>query len=130
LFIQQALTNVPIDAFSNVTNTDTSPIVPTPTYVVKPLNNNRSEKNSQRLYSHVVYCKAVYIDDIYCYETAADAKNVAKLALPCAILILIISTHISIHRMELYTGTNPIKTIYFVCLIPNVSKKLITSKYI
>ena len=77
-YIQQALTNVPTDAISNVTNTDTSSVVPTPTYVVKPLNNNRGEKNSQRLYDDVVDCKAVYNDDIYCCETAADAKNVAN----------------------------------------------------
>jgi hypothetical protein len=46
------------------------------------------------------------------------------------IFILIISIHIPIHRMELQTGTNPIKTIHFICLILNVSKKLITSEYI
>ena len=46
LHIQQAPTNVSTDAISNVTNTDTSSVIPTPTYVVKPLNNNRGEKNS------------------------------------------------------------------------------------
>ena len=73
----------PTDALSTVTNTDTSSVVPTPTYVVNHLNNYRGEENSRRLYNDVVYCKAVYINDIYCCETAADAKNVAKLALPC-----------------------------------------------
>jgi hypothetical protein len=84
LYIQQAPTDAPLNVLSTVTNTDTSSVVPTPTYVVKPVNNNRGEKNSQRLYDNVVYCKAVYINDIYCCETAADAKNVAKLALPYA----------------------------------------------
>ena len=51
---------------------------------MKPINNNRGEKNSRRLYDNVVHCKAVYIDYIDCCETAADAKNVANLALPCA----------------------------------------------
>ena len=84
LDIQHVPTNPPPDAISTVTNMDTSSVVPTPTYVVKPLNNNRGEKNSQRLYDDVVYCEAVYINYIYCCETAADAKNVANLALPCA----------------------------------------------
>ena len=84
LYIQQAPTNVPTDALSTVTNTDTSSVVPTPTYVVKHVNNNRGEKNSRRLYDDVVHCKAVYIDDIHCCKTAAEAKNVANLALPCA----------------------------------------------
>ena len=84
MFIQQAPTIVPTDAISNVTNTDTSSVVPTQTYVVKPINNNRGVKNSQRLYGDVVHCKAVYINDIHCCETAADAKNVANLALPYA----------------------------------------------
>ena len=84
LYIQQVPTNVPTDAISIVTNTDTSSVVPTPTYVVKHVNNNRGEKNSQRLYGNVVHCKAVYIDDIHCCETAAEAKNVANLELPCA----------------------------------------------
>jgi hypothetical protein len=38
--------NAPTDALSTVANTDTSYVVPTPTYVVKHLNNNRGEKNS------------------------------------------------------------------------------------
>ena len=36
LYIHQAPTNAPPDAFSIVTNIDTSSVVPTPTYVVKP----------------------------------------------------------------------------------------------
>ena len=51
---------------------------------MKPINNNRGEKHSRRLYDDVVHCKAVYINNIYCCEAAADAKNVANLALPCA----------------------------------------------
>ena len=96
LYIQQAPTNVPTDAISNVTNTDTSSVVPTQKYVVKPIHNNRGEKNSQRLYEDVIYCKADYIDNIHCCETAADAKNVANLALPCA------NSHTHTHHFNLH----------------------------
>ena len=57
LYIQQAPTNVPTDALSTVTNTDTSSVVPNPTYVVKHVNNKRGEKNSQWLYDNAVYCE-------------------------------------------------------------------------
>ena len=84
LYIQQAPTNVPLDALSTVTNTDTSTIAPPQTYMVKPMNNNRGENNSRWLYNNVVYCESVNIDNIHCCDTAADAKNVTNLALPCA----------------------------------------------
>ena len=74
MFLQQVPTNAPLDAISNVTNTDTSSVAPTTTYVVKLMTNNRGEENSQRLYGNVIYYKAVYIDDIYCCEAAADMK--------------------------------------------------------
>ena len=83
LYIQQAPTNVPPDALSTVTNTDTSTIAPPQTYMVKPMNNNRGENNSQRLYNDVIYCESVNIDNIHYCDTVADAKNVANLALPC-----------------------------------------------
>jgi hypothetical protein len=88
--------NVPTDAIATVTNTSTSSVVPTQTYVVKPINNNRGEKNSQRLYSNVVHCKGVYMDDIHCCETAADVENVANLALPCA------NSHTHTHHFNLH----------------------------
>ena len=69
---------------STVTNIDTSSVVPIQTYVVNPMNNIRGEKNSQRVYNDAVYFETVYINDIHYCETAADAKNVANLALPCA----------------------------------------------
>ena len=84
LYIQQACTNVPLDAMSAVTNTDTYTVAPTQTYMVKPMNNNKGENNSRWLNNNVVYCKAVYIDDIHSCETAADAKNLSNLKLPCA----------------------------------------------
>ena len=49
LYIQLAPTYAPQDALSTVTNAVTSSVVPSPTYVVKPLNNKRGEKNSQWL---------------------------------------------------------------------------------
>ena len=48
------------------------------------MNNNRGEKNSIPLYGNVLCCKAVYINDIHCCETATDAKNVNNLTLPFA----------------------------------------------
>ena len=66
LFIQQAPTIAPPNALSTVTNTDTSSVIPTQTYEGIPMNINRGEKDSQRLYDNVVYCKAVYINDIHC----------------------------------------------------------------
>ena len=71
-------------SLSTVTNTDTSTVAPTQTYMVKPMNNNKGENNSRWLNNNVVYCKAVYIDDIHSCETAADAKNLSNLELPCA----------------------------------------------
>ena len=44
-FIQQAPTNVPMDDISTVTNTDTSSVIPKQTYMDKPMNYNRCEKN-------------------------------------------------------------------------------------
>ena len=113
LYIQQAPTNVPPDALSTATNTDTSSIPHTQTYVVKPMNNNRGEKNSHRLYNNVVHCKAVYIDNIYCCETAADVKKIANLALPCA------NSHTHHFNLHLYpqdgviNGHQPNKNLTF-----------------
>ena len=101
LFIQQAPTIAPPNALSTVTNTHTYSVIPIQTYIVIPMNIIRGEKNSQRLYNKVVYCKAVYINDIHCCETAADAKMLPTWHCNVQILILIISIHVSILRMEL-----------------------------
>ena len=133
LYIKQAPTNAPPDALSTVTTTNNSTIGNNQTYFLKHIKKpNRGEKNSRRLYNDVVNCKAVYIHDIHCCETAADAINTANLAWPCAQNY---SHHFSSLKLqhsqdEILTEQMLDKTIAYAYFILNVSKKLITPKYL
>ena len=85
LYIEQAPANTPLDALSTVTNTNNSATCNNQAYILKHIKKpNRGEKNSRWLYDDVVNCDAVYINDIYCCETATNAINTANLAWPCA----------------------------------------------
>ena len=85
LYIEQAPANTQLDALSTVTNTNNSASGNNQAYILKQIKKpNRGEKNSQQLYDDVINCEAVYIDDIHCCETAANAINTANLALSCA----------------------------------------------
>ena len=85
LYIEQAPGNNVPDTLSTVTNTDNSTAAPNQTYVIKPISNKRGEKNSRRLHDNVVNCDTVHLDEMKCCESAADAINVANVALPRAI---------------------------------------------
>ena len=85
LYIEQAPANTPLDALSTVTNTNNSASGNNQAHILKQIKKpNRGEKDSRQLYNNVVKCETVYINDIYCCETAADAINTANLAWPCA----------------------------------------------
>jgi hypothetical protein len=50
-------------------------------YIVKPMNNNRGEKNSPRLYAHVAYYEYFNNKDISFCDTAVDAKSKVIIAM-------------------------------------------------
>ena len=81
LYIKQAPSNEPLDALYMVTNTDNSAAGNNQACILKQIKKpNRGEKNSQQLYNNVVNYETVYINDIYCIETATNAINTANLA--------------------------------------------------
>ena len=85
LYIKQTPESTSPEALSTVTNTDNSNTSNKQTYVLKHFKNqpNRGENNSQELNSNVVNCESVYLDEILCCESAAEATHISNLAMPC-----------------------------------------------
>ena len=73
------------DALSTVTNTNNSNTSNKQTHVLKHFKDqpNRGENNSQWLHDDVVNCESVYLDEILCCESAANAIQISNLAAPC-----------------------------------------------
>ena len=77
LYLQQdPATNTSADVLSTVTNTDTSSTIPKQTYIVKPININRGEKNSCELYDNVNFCDTdMKICIINCDTVVLETKS-------------------------------------------------------
>ena len=73
------------DTVSTVTNTNNLNTNNKQTYVLKTFKNqpNIGENNSQWLHNNVVNCESVYLNEIHCCESAADAIHISNLATPC-----------------------------------------------
>ena len=101
LYIQQAPTNDPPDELSTVTNTDTSTVAPTQTYVVKHMNNNRGEKIADGYTTMLFTAKQFTLIIYIAVKQLLMQKIMPAWHCHVQILILIISTHIYIHRMKI-----------------------------
>ena len=130
LHIKQATRNAPMDAISMVSNTNNSNMSNNQTHLVKHISKpNRGEESSWRLYNNVINCESVHIKDITCCETANNVINTARLVLPYWSSY---SHHFNFLWLqylqdENITGHLLHKTILYMYLILNVSKKLIPS---